>query len=83
MEHLAGAGSGREEQVIAEDLGVTEARPLLVLSRHLTDSRVDVDDETRRFRTAPIAQVRRKSWLSRPRVGDVAETEGAEKRAER
>jgi hypothetical protein len=43
VEDLTGVGSCREERVIAEHVGITEARALLVITVDGTDRRVEVD----------------------------------------
>ncbi len=44
-QHLAGAGPGREQQVIAQDSGVAVTRALLVFGVDFTDRRVQIHDQ--------------------------------------
>lgn len=86
VEHLAGLGARRDEWVIAADVRVAERSALLVLARHLTDRRVDVDDEaiapwSRPHRPGTShSAVTRSSWRTWPKVKErrnVPSVEGA------
>jgi hypothetical protein len=56
MKDLTGPGAGREQRVIAEDLGVAVRGALFVMAVNLRDRRIDIDHEIL-ARRGPATQV--------------------------
>jgi hypothetical protein len=83
VEHLTGVCSGDEDGVIAEDVGVAEARALFLIPVDLADGRVHVDHQPVTTGARPECPSPAQTLGHHPvQLTDMPEGEGPQERAE-